>query len=231
MLAASDCLQFDTRKGGAANQLDRMRSYRDFRPAFFAGRRVAEVRRALRVGFAVAVFLEALRALAVFALGFVDCFFFVVELFFFGDAAFAFRVVRLLAAPIAGPERAPITVPTTGTPSEDASLFAERYAAFLRVARLVKSTLLRAFALDADTIIAPARARGSALGVGYANATMVVDARATRWAGRIGGALNLFAMSAHAAAPGAVAVGAARRTLARSIDAQGKRLVHSQSAL
>ncbi len=116
MLAPSDCLQFDTRKGGAANQLDRMRSYRDFRPAFFAGRRVAEVRRALRVGFAVAVFLEALRALAVFALGFVDCFF-VVELFFFGDAAFAFRVVRLLAAPIAAPERAPITVPTTGTPS------------------------------------------------------------------------------------------------------------------
>ena len=33
-----------------------------------------------------------------------------------------------------------------------------------------------------------------------------------------------------APSPGAVAVGAARRTLARSIDAQGKRLVHSQSA-
>jgi len=69
--------------------------------------------------FLAAGFLEALRALAVFALGFVDCFF-LVEAFFFGDAAFAFRVVlevRFLAAPIAAPERAPITVPTTGTPS------------------------------------------------------------------------------------------------------------------
>jgi hypothetical protein len=64
-----------------------------------------------------------LRALAVFALGVVDCFF-AFELFFFGDAdaAFAFRVVRFLAAPIAAPERAPITVPTTGGESSPRSL-------------------------------------------------------------------------------------------------------------
>ena len=59
---------------------------------------------------------------------------------------------------------------------EDASLFAERYAAILRVALLVKSTLERAFTLDADTIVASACASGSALGVGYAIATLVVDA-------------------------------------------------------
>jgi hypothetical protein len=108
--------------GERANQRDPLReAQRDFRPAFFADRRVAEALRALRVGFAVAIFLEALRALFVLVFGFVDRFF-VVELFFFGDAdaAFAFRValvVRFLAAPIAAPERAPIAVPTTGMPS------------------------------------------------------------------------------------------------------------------
>src|SRR6478672_1520442 len=72
-------------------------------------------------GFFTAVFLVALRALAVFALGFVDCFF-AFELFFFGDAESAFALrrvalgVRFLAAPIAAPESAPITVPTTGRP-------------------------------------------------------------------------------------------------------------------
>ena len=141
-----------------------------------------------------------------------------------GELVAALRGVRIdtgLADPIAVAAR-----------DEDASLFAERYAAALGVALLVNGALLRAFfALDADTTVAPAHARRSALGVGYAIATMVVDARATRWTGRVGGALDLLAMSAHAAAPGAIAVGAARRTLARSIDAQGKRLVHSQSAL
>jgi hypothetical protein len=60
--------------------------------------------------------LETLRALAVFALGFADLF---AGLFFFGNGAFAFRVVlafRFLAAPIAAPDRPPTTVPTTGTP-------------------------------------------------------------------------------------------------------------------
>jgi len=69
--------------------------------------------------FFVAVFLEALRALAVFALGFADLF---AGLFFFGDAAFAFGVVlafRFLAAPIAAPDRPPMTVPTTGTPKAE----------------------------------------------------------------------------------------------------------------
>jgi hypothetical protein len=54
--------------------------------------------------------------LAVFAFGFVDLF---AGLFFFGDAAFTFRVVlafRFRAAPIAAPDRPPMTVPTTGTP-------------------------------------------------------------------------------------------------------------------
>jgi hypothetical protein len=59
---------------------------------------------------------------------------------------------------------------------EDASLLAERYAAILSATLLVESTLLRAFTLDADTIVAPARASGSALGVGYAIAALVVDA-------------------------------------------------------
>jgi hypothetical protein len=60
--------------------------------------------------------LDAWRALAVFAFGFVDLF---AGLFFFGDAAFTFRVVlsfRFRAAPIAAPDRPPMTVPTTGTP-------------------------------------------------------------------------------------------------------------------
>jgi hypothetical protein len=54
--------------------------------------------------------------LAVFAFGFADLF---GGLFFFGDAAFTFRVFlafRFLAAPIAAPDRPPMTVPTTGTP-------------------------------------------------------------------------------------------------------------------
>lgn len=59
---------------------------------------------------------------------------------------------------------------------EDASLFAERYAAILSAALLVESTLLGACTLDADAVVAPARASGSALGVGYAIATLVVDA-------------------------------------------------------
>jgi hypothetical protein len=98
-----------------------------FRPGFLVVLRGFVARPAFRAGFlapAFAVFLatgflEALRTLALFALGFVDCFF-LVELFFFADAALAFRValeVRFLAAPIAAPESAPITVPTTGTPN------------------------------------------------------------------------------------------------------------------
>jgi hypothetical protein len=85
-----------------------------------ADRRLADAPRVFRPDFAavffVAVFFDALRVLAVFAFGFVDLF---AGLFFFGDAAFTFRVVlafRLLAAPIAAPDRPPITVPTTGTP-------------------------------------------------------------------------------------------------------------------
>jgi hypothetical protein len=74
------------------------------------------VLRAFRIGLLAIVFLVALRVLAGFVFGFVDRFL-VVELLFFGDAAFAFRVVRFLAAPIAAPERPPITVPTTGTPN------------------------------------------------------------------------------------------------------------------
>ena len=74
----------------------------DLRPGFLAAPRGFDARAAFRAGFLAAAFavflaagfLEALRALAVFALGFVDCFFFV-ELFFFGDAAFAFRVGSL----------------------------------------------------------------------------------------------------------------------------------------
>ena len=98
----------------------------DLRPGFLAVARGFDARAAFRAGFLAAAFavflaagfLEALRALFVFAFGFVDCFL-VVELFFFGDAAaaFAFRELRFLAAPIAAPESAPITVPTTGTPS------------------------------------------------------------------------------------------------------------------
>jgi hypothetical protein len=94
------------------------RTYRalrdDLRLALVAVRRAAEAPRAFRIGFLAAVFLVALRELVDAA--FVDRFL-VVELFFFGDAAFAFRVVRFLAAPIAAPESAPITVPTTGVPS------------------------------------------------------------------------------------------------------------------
>jgi hypothetical protein len=98
----------------------------DFRTGLLVVLRGFVARPAFRAGLLAAAFavlaaglLEALRALAVFALGFVDCFF-LVELFFFGDAAFAFRValeVRFLAAPNAAPESAPITVPTTGTPN------------------------------------------------------------------------------------------------------------------
>ena len=96
----------------------------DLRPGFLAAPRGFVARAAFRAGFLAAAFavflaagfLEALLALAVFALGFVDCFFFV-ELFFFGNAAFAFRVGCFLAALIAAPESAPITVPTTGMPN------------------------------------------------------------------------------------------------------------------
>src|SRR5262245_48840032 len=91
----------------------------DFRPVFLADRRLADAPRVFGTDFAavffVAVFFEALRALAVFALGFAG-------LFFFGDAAFTFRVVlafRFLAAPIAAPDKPPITVPTTGTPKAE----------------------------------------------------------------------------------------------------------------
>jgi hypothetical protein len=70
-----------------------------------------------------AVFLVAVRAVAVFDFVVLDRFF-VVEAFFFDffdvvDFGFAFRCgrgVRFLAAPIAAPESAPITVPTTGAP-------------------------------------------------------------------------------------------------------------------
>ena len=85
-----------------------------------------------------------------------------------GELVAALRGVRIdtgLADPIA-----------VAAGDEDASLFAERYAAILGVAFLVKSTLLRAFTFDAETIVAPAHARRSALGVGYAIAIMVVDA-------------------------------------------------------
>src|SRR6476659_538404 len=90
----------------------------DLRPGFLAAPRGFVARAAFRAGFLAAAFavflaagfLEALRALAV------DCFFFV-ELFFFGNAAFAFRVGRFLAALTAAPESAPITVPTTGMPN------------------------------------------------------------------------------------------------------------------
>ncbi|MGB6440325.1 MAG: hypothetical protein WBE89_13555 [Methyloceanibacter sp.] len=93
----------------------------DLRPGFLAVPRGFDARPAFRTGFLAAVFLVALRALAVFALGFGDCFF-AFELFFFGDAGAAFALrrvalgVRFFAAPIAAPESAPITVPTTGTP-------------------------------------------------------------------------------------------------------------------
>ena len=82
----------------------------DLRPGFLAAPRGFVARAAFRAGFLAAAFavflaagfLEALRALAVFALGFVDCFFFV-ELFFFGDAAFAFRVGSLPCCTNCGP--------------------------------------------------------------------------------------------------------------------------------
>jgi hypothetical protein len=100
--------------------LARYRDLLDFPARFLAGLCGFDARAAFRAGFLAAAFavlavgfLEALRALIDFALGFVDL---VVEVFFFG-VVFAFRVVRFLAALIAAPERAPITVPTTGTPS------------------------------------------------------------------------------------------------------------------
>src|SRR5262245_54976537 len=90
------------------------------RPVFLTDRRLADAPRVFRPDFAavffVVVFFDALRVLAVFALGFADLF---AGLFFFGDAAFTFRVFlafRFLAAPIAAPDRPPMTVPTTGTP-------------------------------------------------------------------------------------------------------------------
>jgi hypothetical protein len=88
-------------------------SYGDLR--LVAVRRTDEVPGAFRIDFLGAVFLLALRTLAVLA--FVDRF--LVVAFFFGDAAadFVLRVVPFLAAPIAAPERPPITVPTTGTPN------------------------------------------------------------------------------------------------------------------
>jgi hypothetical protein len=106
----------------AVKQASPYRDLLDLRPGFLAAPRGFVARAAFRAGFLAAAFavflaagfLEALRALAVFALGFVDCFFFV-ELF--GNAAFAFRVGRFLAALIAAPESAPITVPTTGMPN------------------------------------------------------------------------------------------------------------------
>jgi hypothetical protein len=109
----------------AAKRAAPYRDLLDLRPGFLAAPRGFDARAAFRAGFLAAAFavfflavgfFEALRALAVFALGFVDCFF-LVELFFFCNAAFAFRVGRFLAAPIAAPESAPITVPSTGTPS------------------------------------------------------------------------------------------------------------------
>jgi hypothetical protein len=76
-------------------------------------------RTAFRFGFAAAAFLVALRAVAAFTLGFVDCFF-AFAVFDFGEAALALRRValagRFLAAAIAAPEIAPIAVPTTGMP-------------------------------------------------------------------------------------------------------------------
>jgi hypothetical protein len=91
----------------------------DLRPVLAAVLRAAEVPRAFRIGFLAIVLLVALRELAGFAFVFVDRF--LVVAFFFGDAAadFVLRVVRFLAAPIAAPERPPITVPTTGAPSAD----------------------------------------------------------------------------------------------------------------
>jgi hypothetical protein len=90
--------------------------YRELRGDRRGLRRAVEVAWAFRLGFLAAV-LVTLRAVAVFVFGFVDRF--LVVAFFFGDAAadFALPVVRFLAAPIAAPERPPITVPTTGTPS------------------------------------------------------------------------------------------------------------------
>src|SRR4029077_1643445 len=90
----------------------------DLRPGFLA---VPGFLAAAFAVFLAAGFLEALPALFDAAFGFADRFF-VVELFFFGDAGAAFALrrgalgVRFLAAPIAAPESAPITVPTIGTP-------------------------------------------------------------------------------------------------------------------
>ena len=92
----------------------RYRDLLDFPARFLAGLCGFDARAAFRAGFLAAAFavlavgLEALRALIDFALGFVDL---VVEVLFFGVVV-AFRIVRFLAA-----ESAPITVPTTGTPS------------------------------------------------------------------------------------------------------------------